>query len=121
MKNQSFPIKLRNALAGIRYAWQAEWNIRAHSLLGLIALIVFALLQPAVIWWALIALCIGLVLAAEMANSAIEALIDHLHPEQHPVIGRVKDMLAGMVLVVSIAALVVAVLAAASVFGWFVT
>jgi diacylglycerol kinase len=121
MKNQSFTIKLRNALAGIRYAWQAEWNIRAHSLLGLMALIVFALLQPEPIWWALIVLCIGLVLAAEMANSAIEALIDLLHPELHPVVGRVKDMLAGMVLVVSMVAMIVAALAAASVLGWSVS
>lgn len=115
MKNQSFRIKLWNAWAGIRAAWQAEWNIRVHAVLGMLSVLVFAVLQPAAVWWAMIILCIGLVLAAEMANSAIEALIDLVHPEQHPVIGRIKDMLAGMVLIISIAALLVAVLAACSV------
>ena len=61
----------------------------------------------------LIALCIGLVIAAELLNSALEALIDHLHPEIHPAIGRAKDVLAGMVLVLSITAAVVGALAVA--------
>ena len=71
----------------------------------------FFWLQPAAIWWALIILSIALVLAAELVNSAIEALSDHLHPDIHPSIGKVKDMLAGMVLVVSIAAAIIALLA----------
>ncbi|WP_211168945.1 diacylglycerol kinase [Aromatoleum toluvorans] len=32
------------------------------------------------------------VLATKLANSAMEALADHLHPEFHPVIGKLKDM-----------------------------
>lgn len=111
MKNQSFVNKLANAIAGLRSAWQSERNFRAQVILGLVAVAVFALVRPAAIWWALIALCITLVLAAELANSAIEALTDHLHPERHPVIAKVKDMLAGMVLVISIGTVIVAVLA----------
>ena len=54
---------------------------------------------------------IALVLAGELINSSIEALADHLHPQQHPAIGRVKDLAAGMVLVTSIAAMIVGLLA----------
>ncbi|MDX9718698.1 MAG: diacylglycerol kinase [Thauera sp.] len=50
-------------------------------------------------------------LVVELANSAMETLADHLHPEIHPVIGKVKDMLAGMVLVMSLGAAVVAMIA----------
>jgi len=111
MKNQSFVNKVSNALAGLRSAWQDERNFRVQVTLGLAAFILFVIIQPAAIWWALIILCITLVLAAELVNSAIEALSDHLHPEFHPVIGKVKDMLAGMVLVVSIGTVIVATLA----------
>jgi len=42
-------------------------------------------------------------------NAAIETLADHLHPQQHPEIGAVKDIAAGAVLIASIAAVFVAV------------
>lgn len=111
MKNQSLKLKLGNATAGIRYAWANEDNIRRHSALAVATVLVFLLLQPAWIWWGLIVLCIGLILAAELLNCALEILIDHMHPEIHPAIGRVKDILAGMVLVLSLSALVIGVLA----------
>jgi diacylglycerol kinase len=114
MKNQHITIKIKNAMNGLGFAWQDEANFRAHILSGLAALLLFSIVQPAAIWWALIVLCIALVLAAELINSAIEALSDHLHPDIHPSIGKVKDMLAGMVLIVSIAAAVVALLALVS-------
>ena len=47
-------------------------------------------------------------LAAEVFNTAVEGLADHLHPEQHPAIKVVKDCAAGAVLIASIAALGVA-------------
>ena len=112
MKNQSLPNKLRNAYAGIRFAWADERNFRVQVGLGLATLFAFALIRPAAVWWALIVLCVALVLAAELLNSAIEALTDHLHPELHPVVGKVKDMLAGMVLVVAAGAAIVAMIAA---------
>lgn len=119
MKNQAFTKKLRNAFAGIGCAWTEERNFRVHVALGLVTLLGFAVLQPSALWWALIVVCIALVLAAELLNSAVEALTDHLHPELHPVIGKVKDMLAGMVLVISFGAAVVAMLALyATVAAW---
>lgn len=108
MKNQSFPNKLRNAFSGIRFAWATEHNFRIETILALATLAAFAIVRPAALWWALIVLCVALVLAAELANSAMEALADHLHPEIHPAIGKVKDMLAGMVLVMSVGAAIVA-------------
>ncbi|MFZ0470069.1 MAG: diacylglycerol kinase [Thiogranum sp.] len=114
MKNQPLTSKLKNAVAGIRYAWRNEDNIRTQAGLAVVTIIVFLLVQPAWTWWALIVICIALVVAAELVNSALETLIDHLHPEVHPAIGRAKDVLAGMVLVVSFAAAVVGLLALVS-------
>lgn len=57
--------------------------------------------------WALVAICIGGVLAAEAVNSAVEALADRITREQDPEIGRAKDLAAGAVLLTAIGAAVV--------------
>ena len=49
------------------------------------------------------------VIAAELFNTAIENLADHLHPEIHPSIRMVKDCAAGAVLVASAGALAVGI------------
>ena len=54
-----------------------------------------------------IVICIGLVIAAELFNSAIERLVDLVSPQRHPVAGQVKDIAAGAVLVCALAAMVV--------------
>jgi diacylglycerol kinase (ATP) len=54
------------------------------------------------------------VIAAELINTALEHLADHLHPEQHPRIKIVKDCAAAAVLILSIGALWVAVMMVAS-------
>lgn len=53
---------------------------------------------------------IALVLAAELINTSIEALADHLHPTQHPAIEKVKDLAACMVLVIALAAVMIGLL-----------
>lgn len=57
--------------------------------------------------WIAIVLCIGMVIAAELFNSAIERLVDLVSPQHHPVAGQVKDIAAGAVLVCALAAIVV--------------
>ena len=52
--------------------------------------------------WALFLLSIGGVLTAELMNTALECIVDRLHPETHPVIARAKDCAAGAVLVMSL-------------------
>lgn len=54
--------------------------------------------------WALLALAIGLVLAAEAGNSALEALADRVAPDPHPLVAKAKDLAAGAVLLASAAA-----------------
>lgn len=57
--------------------------------------------------WMLVILCIGLVIAAELFNSAIEQLINLVSPQRHPLAGRVKDIAAGAVLVCAATAAIV--------------
>ena len=60
--------------------------------------------------WCVILLCIGLVLGLEMMNSAIESLVDLVTLERNPLAGRIKDIAAGAVLLVSVMSVVIGVI-----------
>ena len=96
------------ALAGIRECWRTESSFRAHGLLAVIAIVIMAAIRPSAVWWALMSVAIVLVMAFELFNSAIERLIDHLHPDVHPEIGIVKDMASGAVMLVGVGAFMIA-------------
>lgn len=65
--------------------------------------------RPVASWWALITLAVVCVLAAELFNTAVEELADHLHPQEHARIKLVKDLAAAAVLIASLGALGVGV------------
>ncbi|WP_174286514.1 diacylglycerol kinase [Sphingomonas bacterium] len=108
MKNRPIYERMGFALAGIREAYAREQSFRIHvrTLAG--AILALLVLRPSAIWWAAIAIVAALVLAFEMINSALEGLVDLIHPEVHPEIKVVKDMASGAVLVAGFAAIVVA-------------
>lgn len=116
MKNRAFRLRLGFAWAGLRSAWHSEASLRSH--VGMTALLLAALviLRPALLWWALCGVMAALVIAAELVNTALEHLADHLHPDTHPRIKLVKDCAAAAVLVLSLAALWVAAMMLGSVF-----
>lgn len=108
-KNQSFSIRLRFAMAGIAHGLRTERSLRTQGLMLLLVMLALVILRPAPLWWALVIISSAAVLAAELFNTAIERLADHLHPELHPEIRIVKDCAAGAVLCFSIGALGVAI------------
>ncbi|MDO8570183.1 MAG: diacylglycerol kinase family protein [Candidatus Daviesbacteria bacterium] len=57
--------------------------------------------------WIIVILLIGLVLYAELCNSAIEAIVDSFTPEEHPKAKLAKDFSAGSVVILIIASAVV--------------
>jgi undecaprenol kinase len=110
MKGQPFLRRLGFALQGLRTALGRETSFRTQLAFGVAVLVALAVIRPAAIWWAVCALAIGLVLVAELMNSALEALADRLHPEQHPEIRIAKDLAAAAVLVAAGTAVAVAVI-----------
>ncbi|MBS0613004.1 MAG: diacylglycerol kinase [Proteobacteria bacterium] len=107
-KNQSFLSRLRCAAAGIFAGLRTEHSMRVHIAALGVAVGALVILRPEPLWWALLALTGALVIATELINTALEHLVDHLHPEIHPRIRIVKDCAAGAVLISSLGALGVA-------------
>ena len=104
MKNQPFPKRLSYSLQGIRTAWRQEASFRFQSLMAFAVVALLIVLRPPAIWWALLLMNCGLVLAAELINTALEHALDHLHPEIHPAIKVSKDCAAAAVFIFSLSA-----------------
>ncbi len=92
---------------GISQAFDKQRNIKIISCCAVLALVLGPACGLSAAELAVIALACGLVLALEIANTALENLADALHPEHHPQIGRAKDLMAGAVLMASFAAALV--------------
>lgn len=109
MKGQTFRRRLGFAIRGLALAVRRERSLRTQLLAAGTVLALLLATRPAAVWWALLLLACALVLVAELLNSALEALVDHLHPERHPAVGAAKDIAAGAVLVASVGAVAVGV------------
>jgi undecaprenol kinase len=119
VKQRPFRERLGFAVAGLVQAWRREASLRIQVGLGGAAVALTALLRPGPLWTAVILIAVALVISLELVNAAIEAVIDHLHPEQAPEIRRAKDMAAGAVLIAAAGAAAAGVLMVLSVaFGW---
>ena len=92
------------AFDGLRAAWRTQRNVRVHAVLAVLALAAAAMFRVPPWAWAVVVLSIALVIAVELANTAIEALVDLVSPGDHPLAKRAKDVAAAAVLVASVGA-----------------
>jgi diacylglycerol kinase (ATP) len=92
------------ALSGLVWLIRSQANAQIHLLATICAIAVAIWLKITRIEWCAVLIMIGLVWSAEALNSALEILADHLAPNEHPLVGRAKDVAAGGVLAAAIAA-----------------
>ena len=98
------------AWRGIATGMSQQLNLKIH-LLGVVVVIVAGwYVHISTTEWCIVVLCFGIVIAAELLNTAIENLVDLVSPEYNVIAGRVKDIAAGAVLIAAIAAAIVAAL-----------
>ncbi|QHS56357.1 diacylglycerol kinase family protein [Mucilaginibacter sp. 14171R-50] len=85
---------------GIWLAFRYEHNMLFH-LAGAIAVVITnTLLNVTKTDWLITLILIGVVWMAELFNTAIEKLADRVTKDQDPLIGQVKDIASGAVLIV---------------------
>ena len=98
----------RHAFRGLGLVLARERNARIHLAAAVVALVAAALLGLTRAEIALVVVTIALVLLAEVVNTALERLLDLVHPGQSEQVRTIKDMSAGAVLITAIGALAVA-------------
>ncbi len=94
------------ALNGIKHCFSSEPNFYIHVVASIVAICLSFLLEISRIEFIVVILCIAVVLAAEMMNTAIEQICNRITRERDVEIKVIKDISAGAVLVTAISALV---------------
>ncbi len=98
-----------HAFSGIALALKNERNMRIHISIGVAVLLFCTIFKPSSVELAIISLCIGLVIACEMINTAIEAVVDKQSDGYSPLSKFAKDASAGATLVSAIGAVLVGI------------
>lgn len=97
---------VRYALEGIgRFFWE-EPNAWLHLAATILVFILACVFRLAEVEKLALVIVIGMVWVAEVFNTVIERMIDHLSPAQHPRVKFIKDLSAGAVLLSAITALI---------------
>ena len=95
---------------GVWSALRSEVHLRFHAVATVVVIGLGFHYGISRLEWALVALATASVWAAELMNTAIEALTDLASPAWHPLAGKAKDVAAGAVLLAVLGAVVVGVL-----------
>jgi diacylglycerol kinase (ATP) len=96
-----------NAFKGVSYCIRNERNMRIHLTIAVYVLVFSLFYNLTALEYAVLFIIIGLVLAVEAVNTAVEAIVN-LHIECYNKLARVaKDVAAGAVLICAISAVAV--------------
>lgn len=81
-----------NSLRGLKFAWREEEAFRQEVAITL-PLVMLAILLPVTAAERLLLIFpLGLLLIVELMNTAIEATVDRISMDRHPLSGKAKDL-----------------------------
>lgn len=106
----SFLHSVRCALAGVAWAFRTQRNVRIQSTVGAIVIGAAVAMEIPLTQLTVFVLAITLVLVTELMNTALEATVDLVSPEIHPLARVAKDAAAGAVLLAAGGAAAVGIL-----------
>lgn len=106
-KSDGFSFKKRlqsfiHAFNGLKILLKEEHNARIHVAVSLLVIILGFILGISFVEWLVVCILIGLVLAMEIINSAIENICDYVSPQWNEYIKKAKDLSAAAVFVCAI-------------------
>ena len=101
-KAQGFNNTFKNARKGFRLVLKSEMNIRIHVAIATFVVFLALFLKFSAIEFCLLLFVIGLVIVAEMLNTAIEFTLDSIYHNRYSrMVGMAKDISAGAVMFAS--------------------
>ena len=98
------------AFEGIFYTFKTQWNFRFHCFSAILVIFMSFFFKISTTEWLFVILCIGLVMFAELINTALETLVDLVSPEYHRLAKIAKDTAAASVLVLAFMSLIIGVI-----------
>lgn len=109
--NQKFSLRKRLksfsfAFNGLKILFKEEHNARIHFAAAVVVIVAGIIFRITAFEWLALVFAIGLVLALEAINSALENLADFVSPQKHDQIKKVKDLAAAGVLIAATTALI---------------
>ena len=104
---ESLAASFRYASGGLRLFFATQRNARVQAAVGALALALAATLGVSRTEWAILVLTIAFVLVLETVNTAIEALVDLVTLEYHPLAKQAKDLAAGAVWLAALTSVIV--------------
>lgn len=110
MKNKKLSDSFKNAFNGLKEAIARERNMRVHLVATLLCIILGIVFCLDVLRWSILFIAIGLVMVAELFNTAVEDLVDMITSEYSQKARAVKDIAAGAVLVAAVVAVILGIL-----------
>lgn len=110
-KNHHFYQALGHALSGIYTAFKSERNLRFHCFAAVVVIFLAFILQVSIVDWCFLLLAITLVIAGELINTAIEAVVDiTVGKSFNEKAKKAKDVAAGMVTIYAFFAVIIGVI-----------
>ena len=101
-KAQGFNNTFKNARKGFRLVLKSEMNVRIHVAIATFVVFMASFLKFSAVEFCLLLFVIGLVIVAEMLNTAIEFTLDSIyHNKYSRMVGMAKDISAGAVMFAS--------------------
>lgn len=108
MNHKRFSVlSFKYAFEGLVAALKEEPNLKFHLLAGILVLFLSFFLKISKQDFITIIIVIGFVIAIELTNTAIEAIVDTFTDKQHPGAKLAKDISAGAVLVSALTSIIV--------------
>ena len=109
-KAQGFNNTFKNARKGFKLVLKSEMNIRIHVAIATFVVFMALFLKFSAIEFCLLLFVIGLVIVAEMLNTAIEFTLDSIyHNKYSRMVGMAKDISAGAVMFASLISVLVGI------------
>lgn len=95
---------------GLKYAVKNEQSVTVMAILTIVGIALGFILQISIVEWFFIVFVIGVILATELINTSIEATIDLVSPEFHPLAKVAKDTASAAVFIYSVVSVILACL-----------
>ncbi|MEC0181433.1 diacylglycerol kinase family protein [Paenibacillus peoriae] len=109
MRRQPWRMTFRYAAEGMIYALRTQVNMRIHVVVALLVIIAGLYLRISRLDWLFVCVAMALVIVAELINTAVEAAVDLISPDIHPLAKAAKDTAAGAVLLAAVFAVIIGI------------